>query len=548
MQETATDMMTRRQPEQRSLLMVDNLSVCFRSANAAPIIAVSNISFQISPGETLALVGESGSGKSVTALSILRLLPYPTAFHPTGRILFDGRDLMSLDEATLRAVRGRDISMIFQEPSVSLNPLMTIGKQLAEIIPRERDMTLAQKQCEATALLDRVRLARARDRLDAFPGELSGGERQRVMIAMAIARGPKLLIADEPTTALDVATKARILDLLSELKKEMGMAMLLITHDLAVTRGVADRVCVMHSGQIVERGETAQVLDAPKSDYAKLLTASSSNRPGPVASDAPEVISADALRVHFPVRSGFLRRAKSCIKAVDGVSLALREGETLGVVGESGSGKTTLATALLGLTQAQEEIRFDGRALPNRLPPAQRRRMQIVFQDPFASLSPRLSVRDIIAEGLRTHEPSIDRRARDRCVAEALRDVDLDPDMRPRYPHEFSGGQRQRIALARALILNPRLLVLDEPTSSLDRAVENALIALLLKLQAKRNLSYVFISHDLRVVGSLAHRIMVMKDGRCVEEGAAETVLMSPQDPYTAALLKAELEPPVCGK
>ena len=548
MQEKATDTTPRFQPEQRSLLKVGNLSVSFRTANAAPTIAANDISFQISPRETLALVGESGSGKSVTALSILRLLPYPTAFHPSGRILFNGRDLMSLDEADLRRIRGGDISMIFQEPSVSLNPLMTIGKQLAEVVAREEEITAAQKQSDVTALLDRVRLARARERLDAFPGELSGGERQRVMIAMAIARKPKLLIADEPTTALDVATQARILDLLSELKKEMGMAMLLITHDLAVTHGVADRVCVMHSGRIVERGVTAQVLDAPKSDYAKLLTASSSNQPGPVASDASEVISASALRVHFPVRSGFLRRAKNRIKAVDGVSLALREGETLGVVGESGSGKTTLATALLGLTQAQGKIRFDGRALPKRLLSSLRRRMQIVFQDPFASLSPRLSVSDIIAEGLRTHEPSIDRRERDVRVAEALREVDLDLDMRQRYPHEFSGGQRQRIALARALILKPRLLVLDEPTSSLDRAVENALIALLLKLQAKRNLSYVFISHDLRVVGSLAHRIMVMKDGRCVEEGATETILTSPKDPYTVELLEAELAPSLRGK
>ena len=520
-----------------SLLSVENLAVAFRGKRV-----VEDVSFTVEPGEVVALVGESGSGKSVTALSCLRLLA-SGGTNPQGRVILDGQDVMAAPDAELRRLRGGVAGMVFQEPMSSLNPLHSIGRQVSEAITLHRDVSGAALREEVMAALTRAGLAGMKDRLGAFPHELSGGQRQRVMIAAALANNPRLLIADEPTTALDVTIQAQILALLAELKTRLNMAMLLITHDLAIVKRHADRVVVMKDGRVVEQGRVAEVFANPAAAYTRMLIATEpSGRPAPVAKDAATVLEARDLRVHFPIRRGLLRREVARVRAVDGVSLSLRAGETLGVVGESGSGKTTLGLALLRLVPSQGAILLAGRNIDGlsrgQLRPL-RAAMQIVFQDPYGSLSPRMSAGDIVGEGLAVHEPGLSATARDTRVATALTEVGLSPEMMPRYPHEFSGGQRQRIAIARALVLKPRLLVLDEPTSALDVSVQAQVVELLRGLQARLGLAYVFVSHDLRVVRAMAHRIAVMKDGVIVEEGEAEALTGQPQQPYTRALMQA---------
>ncbi|MCO6418428.1 ABC transporter ATP-binding protein [Siccirubricoccus sp. KC 17139] len=522
------------------LLTVENLSVAFGARRV-----VRNLSFKLYPGETLALVGESGSGKSVSALSALRLLP-PGGHNPEGRIILDGTDVLQSEEAALRRLRGGVAGMVFQEPMTSLNPLHGIGRQVAEAVTLHRPLSGAALREQVTKKLREAGLPRAAERLGAFPHQLSGGQRQRVMIAMALANDPKLLIADEPTTALDVTIQAQILELLAGLKRRTGMAMLLITHDLGIVRRHADRVVVMKDGEAVEQGDTATIFAAPRHHYTRMLLATQPRgRPAPVPPEAPEVMRGEDIRVHFPIRRGLFRRTVGHVKAVDGVSLAVREGETLGLVGESGSGKTTLGLALLRLERSTGAIRFEGEDIQgwsqSALRPL-RRRMQIVFQDPYGSLSPRLSAGEIIGEGLEVHEPGLGRAGREAAVAQALEEVGLDPAMAQRYPHEFSGGQRQRIAIARALVLKPRLLVLDEPTSALDVSVQAQVVDLLRDLQARHRLAYLFISHDLRVVRAMSHRIMVLKDGKVVEEGEAGRLTEAPAHPYTRALMAAAFE------
>ena len=525
------------------LLSVRDLSVEFRSGGRV-IPAVRGVSFDIARGETLALVGESGSGKSVTALSVLQLLPYPMARHPSGSIRFQDRELMGAEEAVLRDVRGNRIAMIFQEPMTSLNPLHSIERQINETLFLHKGLGRAAARRRTLELLRLVGIPNAERRLGAFPHELSGGQRQRVMIAMALANEPDLLIADEPTTALDVTIQAQILELLKDLQARFGMALLLITHDLGVVRKMADSVCVMNQGEIVERASTADLFANPRHPYTrKLLAAEPRGNPLTPAQDAAEVMAADELKVHFPIRKGVLRRVVDHVRAVDGVSLSVREGHTVGVVGESGSGKTTLGLALLRLHASQGAIRFDGTDIqgwaPKRLRPL-RRQMQVVFQDPFGSLSPRMSVGQIIGEGLRIH--GIGTQAeRDRMVATVLEEVGLEPESRHRYPHEFSGGQRQRIAIARALVLKPRFMVLDEPTSALDMSVQAQIVDLLRDLQARHNLAYLFISHDLRVVRALSSQVIVMKDGKVVEQGDTRRIFEQPREDYTRALLAAAL-------
>ncbi len=532
----------------RPLLEVRDLSVTFAGrGGAAPVEAVKRISFSLDQGETLALVGESGSGKSVTALSILQLLPYPLAMHGSGSsIRFAGDELVGASPATLRHVRGDRVAMVFQEPMTSLNPLHTIERQIGEILLVHRRMSAAAARQRVLELLRLVQLPEAESRLGAYPHQLSGGQRQRVMIAMAIANEPDLLIADEPTTALDVTIQANILALLRDLRDRLGMALLLITHDLSVVRRMAERVCVMTRGEIVEAGPTAAVFDRPRHPYTKrLIGAEPKGRATPADPAARLLLEAQEMRVWFPIRAGLLRRVRGHIKAVDGVSLELREGATLGVVGESGSGKTTLGLALLRLVAAQGLIRFSGRDITafsaRRLRPL-RREMQIVFQDPFSSLSPRLSVAQIVEEGLRVHGTAANAPDRRRLIETALAEVGLEPEAADRYPHEFSGGQRQRIAIARALVLKPRLVVLDEPTSALDMSVQAQIVELLRDLQARRGLAYLFISHDLRVVRALAHDIIVMKDGRIVEAGPTERIMSRPEHPYTRALMAAAFD------
>ncbi len=527
------------------LLSVENLSTSF-GTGAREVRAVRGVSFKISRGETLALVGESGSGKSVTALSILQLLPYPPARHPGGAVRFAGEQLLGADPARLRQVRGNGISMIFQEPMTALNPLHTVEKQIGEILKVHRGVGRAAARGRIVELLARVGLPEAASRLDAWPHQLSGGQRQRVMIAMALANAPDLLIADEPTTALDVTIQAQILELLGRLQDELGMSMLLITHNLAVVRKLAHRVAVMTEGEIVETGPTAAVFETPQHGYTRhLLAAEPAGRPAPAAGPAAEIIAADSLRVWFPVRRGVLRRVVGHIKAVDGVSLAVREGRTVGIVGESGSGKTTLALGLLRLERSEGPIRFAGRDIHglgwSELRPL-RSEMQIVFQDPFGSLSPRLSVGQIVEEGLRVHGLAGDRGASRERIGAALEEVGLDPDSQDRYPHEFSGGQRQRIAIARAIALKPRLVVLDEPTSALDMSVQAQIVDLLRGLQRRHRLAYLFISHDLKVVRALADEVVVMRAGRVVERGPAERIFERPAEPYTRALLAAAFD------
>jgi len=527
------------------LLEVNDLAIAFQVEGTRNTV-VEGASFTLERGETLALVGESGSGKSTTALSILQLLPYPAASHPAGSIKFNGEELLGSEEGVLRQVRGNRISMIFQEPMSSLNPLHTIERQVGEVLELHQGLPKSTARERTLELLEKVGLQDAEDRLGAFPHQLSGGQRQRVMIAMALANEPDILIADEPTTALDVTIQAQILKLLQDLQSEMGMAMLLITHDLGVVRKMAPQVCVMKDGQIVERGETAKVLSTPSHDYTKhLIAAEPKGRPPAKADATKSVVDVSDLKVWFPVRAGLMRRTVSHVKAVDGVSLALKAGHTLGIVGESGSGKTTLGQAILRLTSSEGAIRFEDRTisgLSSREIRPLRRKMQIVFQDPFGSLSPRMSVGDIVAEGLDVHglaPARVDRRA---LIGEALEEVGLELAMMDRYPHEFSGGQRQRIAIARAMILKPNFVMLDEPTSALDMSVQAQIVDLLRDLQAQHGLAYLFISHDLKVVRALADDIIVMKDGKVMESGSADAVFDAPREDYTKALMAAAFE------
>jgi microcin C transport system ATP-binding protein len=524
------------------LLEVKDLSVAFRQGTRETL-AVDRISFDIKQGETVALVGESGSGKSVTALSVLKLLPYPAAHHPSGSIRFKGQELLSLPDGRIRHVRGNDITIIFQEPMTSLNPLHTIEKQIAEILLLHQGLTGEPARKRTIELLTQVGIPEPQTRLTSYPHQLSGGQRQRVMIAMALANEPDLLIADEPTTALDVTVQAQILSLLKELQTRLGMAMLFITHDLGIVRKLADTVCVMKEGKIVETGPVEHVFTAPQHPYTRaLLGAEPKPDPAPINPLAPVVVETKGLKVWFPIKRGVLRKVVGHIKAVDEVSIAVRQGETLGVVGESGSGKTTLGLAILRLISSQGPIVFLGNPLTGlsfRQMRPFRHHMQIVFQDPYGSLSPRMSVSDIIEEGLWVHHPKLGKTQREERVVAALRDVGLDPDTRFRYPHEFSGGQRQRIAVARAIVLEPTFVVLDEPTSALDMLIQAQIVDLLRALQKRRNLTYLFISHDLRVVAALASRLVVMRHGKVVEEGPAAELFARPSSDYTRALFAA---------
>jgi microcin C transport system ATP-binding protein len=524
------------------LLSVRDLSVAFRQGGRETL-AVDGVSFDLAKGETLALVGESGSGKSVTALSIMKLLPYPSAHHPSGEIHFNGRELIAMSERQMRRVRGDEITIVFQEPMTSLNPLHTIEKQISEILLLHRGLTGAAARARVIELLGQVGIRDPEERLTAYPHQLSGGQRQRVMIAMALANEPDLLIADEPTTALDVTVQAQILRLLKEIQTRMGMAILFITHDLGIVRKIADRVCIMKQGKIVEHGAVAQVFRAPQHPYTcELLAAEPKGKAPSLNPEGPVVIKTDDLKVWFPIKRGVLRRTVGHIKAVDGVSIEVRKGETLGIVGESGSGKTTLGLAILRLISSQGPVVFLGNPIHGlgfKGMRPHRRDMQIVFQDPYGSLSPRMSIADVIEEGLWVHQPNLSAAEREQKVVRALTDVGLDPATRFRYQHEFSGGQRQRIAVARAIVLEPTFVVLDEPTSALDMLIQAQIVDLLRDLQKRRELTYVFISHDLRVVGALACRVMVMRNGKVIEEGPAGEVFANPKDPYTRALFAA---------
>ena len=527
------------------LLSVRELSVAF-SQGGRETLAVDRVSFDIARGETVALVGESGSGKSVTALSVLKLLPYPPASHPSGQILFDGDDLLAKGENALRRVRGNRITMIFQEPMTSLNPLHSIEKQIGEILRIHRGMGDNAARARTLELLNEVGIREPEKRLGAYPHQLSGGQRQRVMIAMSLANEPELLIADEPTTALDVTVQAQILELLAELKQKNRMSMLFITHDLGIVRRIADRVCVMTRGRIVETGPTAEIFANPQHDYTRhLLAAEPKGKPPAEDPTAKTVVSGSDIRVWFPIKQGFFRKTVDHVKAVDGVDVEVKAGQTLGIVGESGSGKTTLGLALSRMIGSKGEIRLgdmriDGRSFKEMRP--LRREMQIVFQDPFGSLSPRMSVGEIIEEGLQIHEPKLDAEARDDMVVDVLKEVGLDPETRFRYPHEFSGGQRQRIAIARAMVLKPRFVMLDEPTSALDMSVQAQVVDLLRELQKKHQLAYLFISHDLKVVRALSNHVVVMRGGKVVEEGPSRQIFENPQTDYTKALIAAAFD------
>jgi microcin C transport system ATP-binding protein len=526
----------------RPLLDVRDLSVAFRQGERETL-AVDHVSFSIAPGQCVALVGESGSGKSVSALSVLRLLPYPTAHHPSGEILFKGRDVLKLQERELRGIRGNDISIIFQEPMTSLNPLHTIEQQIGEVLQLHTGKRGPAARARIIELLTQVGIRDPQTRLGAYPHQLSGGQRQRVMIAMALANEPDLLIADEPTTALDVTVQAQILELLTDIRKRLGMSLLFITHDLGIVRRIADVVCVMNGGKIVEQGPVEQVFTAPSHAYTRaLLAAEPKPDPAPPRPDEKVVIASDDLKVWFPIKAGLFRKTVGQVKAVDGVSIAVRKGETLGIVGESGSGKTTLGLALLRLISSDGPIVFLGRDIQGlrfkEMLPI-RRDMQIVFQDPFGALSPRMSVGDIVAEGLSVHQPKLTYEQREQRVIDALTSVGLDPATRFRYPHEFSGGQRQRISIARATVLEPSFIVLDEPTSALDMLFQAQMVDLLRDLQRRNDLTYLFISHDLRVVASLASHLIVMRHGKVVEEGPAMEIFKNPRSDYTRALFAA---------
>ena len=527
------------------LLAVRDLSVSF-AVEGGEVEAVRGVSFKIERGESMGLVGESGSGKSVTALSIMQLLPYPTARHPNGSILFQGRELVGAPESTMQRVRGDRIAMIFQEPMTSLNPLHSIEKQVNEVLRVHKGLSRPAARARTLELLRLVGLPEAERRLDAYPHQLSGGQRQRVMIAMALANEPDLLIADEPTTALDVTIQAQILALLRELQAKFGMALLLITHDLGIVRKMAERVCVMSMGAIVEAGATREIFASPAHPYTRRLLAA---EPRPMARaprvEARVVMEAEEVRVWFPIRRGVMRRTVGHVKAVDGVGLRVREGQTVGVVGESGSGKTTLGLALLRLQASHGRIRFAGHELQEMSARALRplrRELQVVFQDPFGALSPRMSIAQIVGEGLGVHGIGTTAAERRELIDAALREVDLDPALRDRYPHEFSGGQRQRIAIARAMVLKPRLVVLDEPTSALDMSVQAQVVDLLRELQARHQLSYLFISHDLKVVRAMSDEILVMRDGRVVEQGPTARIFEQPEQAYTRALMAAAFD------
>ena len=527
-----------------SLLDVKDLSVAFRSGGGT-VLAVDKVSFSLDKGETLALVGESGSGKSVSALSILKLLPYPSASHPSGSVTFAGRELLTANEHELRKVRGNDITMVFQEPMTSLNPLHTVERQIGEILELHKGLTGEAARTRIVELLTRVGIRDPETRLLDYPHQLSGGQRQRVMIAMALANNPDLLIADEPTTALDVTVQAQILKLLKELQHEFGMALLLITHDLGIVRHMADKVAVMQKGKIVEQGPTEEVFGNPQHPYTRmLLSAEPKGSPPPLDTAAPVVMETKQLKVWFPIKRGFFRKTIGHIKAVDGVDATVRAGQTLGVVGESGSGKTTLGLALLRLIRSEGPIVFMGKRIDglssSEMRPL-RRDAQIVFQDPFGSLSPRLSIQQIVEEGLTVQGRNLSLAQRRDIVAKALTEVGLDPATMDRYPHEFSGGQRQRIAMARALALEPKFIMLDEPTSALDMSVQAQIVDLLRALQQKHNLAYLFISHDLKVVRALANEVIVMRNGKTVESGPTQSVFTNPQTEYTQALIAAAL-------
>ena len=524
------------------LLSIRNLSVNF-DVPGAPVRAVHNISFDIARGETLALVGESGSGKSVTALSVMQLLPYPKASHPTGSIKFRGAELVGAPQAELQSIRGDRVGMIFQEPITSLNPVHTIEKQVREVLLLHKGFSIAAARARVLELLDLVGIRDAEQRLTAYPHELSGGQRQRVMIAMALANEPDLLIADEPTTALDVTIQAQILRLLAKLQSDFGMAMLFITHDLGIVSKLANRVCIMKDGEIVEEGQTSAVFSSPSHEYTKrLVEAEPSGIKSQISGEPNIVLSGEDVRVWFPIKKGLLRRTVDHIKAVDGISFTVRQGETVGVVGESGSGKTTLGMALLRLERSKGNIYFKGRNIQNlsssEMQPL-RRELQVVFQDPFGSLSPRMSVGQIIEEGLKVHGLGETQSNRDKMVVEVLEEVELNPASRHRYPHEFSGGQRQRIAIARAIVLKPKFIVLDEPTSALDRSVQAQIVDLLRRIQLEHDLAYMFISHDLRVVKALSDYVFVLRAGKVMEQGPTAQLFDNPEHPYTRALMAA---------
>lgn len=523
-----------------SILEVENLSVKFRDTEV-----VHNVSFHIKRGETVAIVGESGSGKSVTALSVMQLLPYQYASHPTGSILIDNQEVIGLNEEALLKIRGNRVGMVFQEPMTSLNPLHFIEKQIGEVLYVHRGMGIAEARARSLELLELVGLQRAQERLRAYPHELSGGQRQRVMIAMALANEPDLLIADEPTTALDVTVQAQILKLLDELKDRLNMALLLITHDLGVVRKMADRVCVMTDGHMVEQGSSESIFSNPQHDYTRhLLAAEPSGEPVPANANSPVVMHADNLSVEFNLAKGLFAR-KKVLTAVNQVSLVLRQGQTLGIVGESGSGKTTLAMALVRLTGCRGSIYLGEtplQGLKSKALRSLRNQFQVVFQDPFGSLPPRLSANQIIEAGLKIHKPELSANERRKRVSEVLKEVGLDPAWQDRYPHEFSGGQRQRIAVARAIVLKPKIIVLDEPTSALDLSVQAQMVDLLRDLQRKHDLAYLFISHDLKVVRALAHELIVMKDGEVVEQGPSEQIFTAPSSDYTKALMAAAFD------
>jgi microcin C transport system ATP-binding protein len=530
------------------LISIDRLSVVFGHGTEASQV-VHEVSFDIAAGEKLALVGESGSGKSVTALSILGLHDRSQTRYPSGSIMFGDRDLLTLGEDKLRSVRGADIAMIFQEPMTALNPVYPVGKQLIEPLVVHRGMSKQAARERMIELLDRTGIKEPHKRIDAYPHMLSGGQRQRVMIAMALACNPRLLVADEPTTALDVTIQVQILELLEDLQQEFGMAILMITHDLNMVRRFAERVCVMQEGRLVETAPIRQLFENPQHSYTKQLLNSQPRRivksvPESEMALRPTVVESDSLRCYFPIKSGFFQRKIGEVKAVDNVSLQLRRGETLGIVGESGSGKTTLGMCLLRLQQCDGDIRFKGESvqqLANREMRPLRRHIQVVFQDPFSSLSPRMTIEKILSEGLRIHYPELDVETRRKKIVDVLHEVDLEEDMLWRYPHEFSGGQRQRIAIARAVVLEPDLVLLDEPTSALDVSVQKQVLDLLVRLQEKHGMAYLFITHDLNVIQAISHRVIVMRSGQVVERGETETLFASPQDDYTRTLLRASL-------
>ena len=531
--------------DNKVLLSVNDLAVDFRQGDTV-IHAVNGVSFEVKRGETLALVGESGSGKSVTALSILKLLPYPSAHHPSGSVVFKGEELLDSDESDLRRVRGNDITMIFQEPMTSLNPLHTIERQIGEILEVHQGMGETEARERTLELLAKVGIRDAESRLGAYPHQMSGGQRQRVMIAMALANNPELLIADEPTTALDVTVQAQILELLRDLQKEFGMAVVLITHDLGIVRNVSDHVCVMQHGKIVEAGPTAKIFTKPENPYTKmLLEAEPKGKPPRSDASASVVVETTDLKVWFPIKRGFFRRTVGHVKACNHVSVTVRAGQTLGVVGESGSGKTTLGLALLRLISSEGQIvymgdRIDGKTEKDMRP--LRRDMQVVFQDPYGSLSPRMSIRQIVEEGLLIQQPELSYDQRTERIATVLEEVAVPAAAMDRYPHEFSGGQRQRIAIARAMVLEPKFVMLDEPTSALDMSVQAQIVDLLRKLQKDHDLAYLFISHDLKVVRALANDVVVMRNGLVVEQGPAQQIFDQPETDYTRALLAAAFD------